>query len=44
LKFLFSKRLLDETPLRTTDIVLAAGFSSIRRFNSVFRAAYRRSP
>jgi AraC family transcriptional regulator of adaptative response / DNA-3-methyladenine glycosylase II len=39
-----AKRLLDETPLRMTDIALAAGFGSLRRFNSVFRATYRRAP
>jgi len=39
-----AKRLLDETTLRVTEIALAAGFSSLRRFNSVFRATYGRSP
>jgi AraC family transcriptional regulator of adaptative response / DNA-3-methyladenine glycosylase II len=39
-----AKRLLDETTLPMTDIALAAGFGSLRRFNSVFRATYRRSP
>jgi AraC family transcriptional regulator of adaptative response / DNA-3-methyladenine glycosylase II len=39
-----AKRLLDETPLHVTDVALAAGFASVRRFNSAFRATYRRSP
>src|SRR5262245_31817586 len=40
----FAKRLLDETPLPITEIALAAGFGSVRRFNDVFRNTYRRSP
>lgn len=40
----FAKRLLDETDLSITDIALAAGFGSIRRFNDAFRATYGRSP
>src|SRR5579872_24691 len=40
----FAKRLLDETDLSVTQIALAAGFCSIRRFNDVFRRTYRRSP
>jgi AraC family transcriptional regulator of adaptative response / DNA-3-methyladenine glycosylase II len=39
-----AKRLLDQTGLRMTDVALAAGFASVRRFNSVFRATYGRSP
>ena len=39
-----AKRLLDETTLGMTEIALAAGFRSVRRFNSVFRATYGRSP
>ena len=39
-----AKRLLDETALRMTDVALAAGFASVRRFNEVFRATYRRCP
>lgn len=39
-----AKRLLDDTRLPITDIALAAGFGSIRRFNDVFQATYRRSP
>jgi AraC family transcriptional regulator, regulatory protein of adaptative response / DNA-3-methyladenine glycosylase II len=40
----FAKRLLDDTHLPITDIALASGFGSIRRFNDVFQATYRRSP
>ena len=40
----FAKRLLDETRLPITSIAMAAGFSSIRRFNDVFRKTYRRPP
>jgi AraC family transcriptional regulator, regulatory protein of adaptative response / DNA-3-methyladenine glycosylase II len=40
----FAKRLLDDTHLPITDIALASGFGSIRRFNDAFRATYRRSP
>ena len=40
----FAKRLLDETSLPITDIALAAGFGSVRRFNAAFRQTYRRAP
>ena len=40
----FAKRLLDETNLRMTEIALAAGFGSLRRFNHAFRTTYRRAP
>jgi len=40
----FAKRLLDQTSLTMTDIALAAGYGSLRRFNDVFRAAYGRPP
>src|SRR5919202_2752043 len=39
----FAKRLLDETRLPITDIALAAGFGSVRRFNDVIRRTYGRS-
>lgn len=39
-----AKRLLDGTRLPMTEIALRAGFSSVRRFNAVFVAAYRRPP
>lgn len=40
----FAKRLLDETELPITQIALAAGFGSLRRFNDAFRRTYRRPP
>ena len=40
----FAKRLLDETNLRMTEIALAAGFGSLRRFNHAFQTTYRRPP
>lgn len=43
-RVLFAKQLLDETSLSITDIAMAAGFSSIRRFNDVMQKIYQRSP
>lgn len=43
-RVLFAKRLLNETSLSMTEIALAAGFGSVRRFNDVFRKTYERSP
>ncbi len=40
----FAKRLLDETDLPVTQIALASGFGSIRRFNSAFLDTYCRAP
>jgi AraC family transcriptional regulator of adaptative response / DNA-3-methyladenine glycosylase II len=40
----FAKQLLDETSLPITQIALASGFGSVRRFNDAFKATYRRSP
>jgi AraC family transcriptional regulator, regulatory protein of adaptative response / DNA-3-methyladenine glycosylase II len=40
----FAKQLLDETNLPITAIALASGFRSVRRFNDVFKATYRRPP
>jgi AraC family transcriptional regulator, regulatory protein of adaptative response / DNA-3-methyladenine glycosylase II len=40
----FAKRLLDETALPMTEIALAAGFGSLRRFNDAFQSTYRRAP
>jgi AraC family transcriptional regulator, regulatory protein of adaptative response / DNA-3-methyladenine glycosylase II len=40
----FAKRLIDESALPMTQIALAAGFGSLRRFNDAFQKAYRRSP
>src|SRR4051812_2768718 len=40
----FAKRLLDETELPMNQIAVAAGFGSVRRFNSEFRQTYKRAP
>jgi AraC family transcriptional regulator, regulatory protein of adaptative response / DNA-3-methyladenine glycosylase II len=40
----FAKRLLDETELPITEIALAAGFGSVRRFNDTFHRTYGRAP
>lgn len=40
----FAKHLLDETDLPMTQIALAAGFGSLRRFNDTFQRTYRRAP
>lgn len=39
-----ARRLLDETALPITDVALSAGFSSVRRFNDVFRQTFALSP
>lgn len=43
-RLLFAKKLLDETALSMTEVALASGFSSVRRFNDAIRAAYARTP
>jgi len=40
----FAKQLLDQTELPITQIALASGFRSVRRFNDVFKAMYERPP
>ncbi|HEY5808551.1 MAG TPA: AlkA N-terminal domain-containing protein [Povalibacter sp.] len=40
----FAKRLLDDTSLTITEIALAAGFGSLRRFNDTFQKTYHRPP
>ncbi len=39
-----AKRLLDETELRIKEIAYRSGFSSLRRFNTVFKETYRAAP
>jgi methylphosphotriester-DNA--protein-cysteine methyltransferase len=39
-----AKRMIDETDLPMTEVALASGFSSVRRFNATFRAMYGRTP
>lgn len=43
-RVLFAKQLIHDTPMRMTDVALASGFGSLRRFNDTFRTLYRRSP
>ena len=43
-RLLFAKQLLQDTRLGMTEIALAAGFGSVRRFNAVFRGLYGRAP
>ena len=40
----FAKKLIDETRLNFSEICFAAGFGSVRRFNSLFSKTYSRSP
>lgn len=40
----FAKRLIDETSMSMTDIAIAAGFGSTRRFNDAFRNTYAKAP
>lgn len=40
----FTKKLIDETRLPMTQIALAAGFGSVRRFNAAIRKVYHRTP
>lgn len=43
-RVLFAKQLLQETRLPMTEVALAAGFGSLRRFNECFRALFGRPP
>jgi AraC family transcriptional regulator of adaptative response / DNA-3-methyladenine glycosylase II len=43
-RLLAAKKLIDETALPLTEIAIASGFGSIRRFNAAFRATWDRSP
>jgi AraC family transcriptional regulator of adaptative response / DNA-3-methyladenine glycosylase II len=43
-RLLFAKRLLRETTLPLTEVAMAAGFGSLRRFNDLFRKTYARAP
>jgi AraC family transcriptional regulator of adaptative response / DNA-3-methyladenine glycosylase II len=43
-RLLFAKQLIDETALSMTDIAMAAGYTSIRRFNDAIAKTYGRSP
>ncbi len=43
-RLLLAKRLLTDTRLAVTEVAYASGFSSLRRFNAVFRERYRLNP
>lgn len=43
-RVLFAKQLIHETQMSMTQVALAAGFGSVRRFNEVFRDLFRRPP
>ena len=43
-RLLFAKKLLGETALPVTQIALAAGYASVRRFNAAFLSGYGKSP
>jgi AraC family transcriptional regulator of adaptative response / DNA-3-methyladenine glycosylase II len=43
-RILFAKQLIDETSLSMTEIAMAAGFASIRRFNNAIQTTYQQSP
>ena len=43
-RLLLAKRLLTDTSLSVTDVALASGFGSLRRFNALIRARYRMPP
>src|SRR5437868_8544130 len=40
----FAKKLIDETNLPMTQVAMASGFNSIRRFNATFQGLYARTP
>jgi AraC family transcriptional regulator of adaptative response / DNA-3-methyladenine glycosylase II len=43
-RVLFAKQLIHETRMSMTDVSMAAGFSSLRRFNDTFHRLYARPP
>ena len=43
-RLLLAKHLLTDTALPVTEIALASGFQSVRRFNALFKARYRMAP
>lgn len=40
----FAKKLIDETGLSMTEVALASGYGSLRRFNDHFQQVYKRPP
>ncbi len=43
-RVLFAKQLIHETQMSMTDVAMAAGFGSVRRFNEIFQELFHRSP
>lgn len=43
-RLLFAKQLLSETRMPMTEVAMASGFGSLRRFNAAFQSAYRMPP
>ena len=43
-RLLLAKRLLTDTELPVLEVAMASGFSSLRRFNDLFRTRYRMTP
>jgi AraC family transcriptional regulator of adaptative response / DNA-3-methyladenine glycosylase II len=43
-RVLFAKQLIHETRMPMTEVALAAGFGSLRRFNEIFQDLFRRPP
>jgi AraC family transcriptional regulator, regulatory protein of adaptative response / DNA-3-methyladenine glycosylase II len=43
-RVLFAKQLIHETQMPMTEVALASGFGSIRRFNEIFRELFHRPP
>src|SRR5271163_849881 len=43
-RVLFAKHLIHETRMPMTEVALAAGFGSVRRFNEIFRKLFHRPP
>jgi AraC family transcriptional regulator of adaptative response / DNA-3-methyladenine glycosylase II len=43
-RVLFAKQLIHETRMPMTEVALAAGFGSVRRFNEIFRKLFQRPP
>lgn len=43
-RVLFAKQLIHETKMPITEVALAAGFGSLRRFNEIFRELFHRPP
>ena len=43
-RLLLAKRLLTDTTMSVTDVAMASGFGSVRRFNALFQERYRMQP